>query len=225
MPWLGVLAGQPWHAAQRRLGPPHCKLWPRERPSVYRFWTGDEDNSSKWRRERRDRSAFMVSHSERTHKPSTNAASACWMPRHWRQRSWLSTEDRKRPQPRGHGRNSIFKKTWTDRDFCSFRKSALLVEVPRGIAADRDTAVRTVTPTRTASRQMMNGFVEINTFIHLAPKQKSDEWMHLSPIYTRVHGEWLRYAKFTSHISLAFSLSQRWLGLPSKSPMSSRHNS
>ncbi len=25
--------------------------------------------------------------------------------------------------------------------FCSFRKSALLVEVPRGIAADRDTAV------------------------------------------------------------------------------------
>ncbi len=140
------------------------------------------------------------------------------MPRHWRQRSWLSTEDRKRPQPRGHGRNGVFKKTRTDRDFCSFRKSALLVEVPRGIAADRDTAVRTVTPTRTASRQMMNGFVEINTFIHLAPKQKSDEWMHLSPIYTRVHGEWLRYANSTSQYSLAFSLSQRWLGLPSKSP-------
>ncbi len=50
MPWLGVLVGQPWHAAQRRLGPPHCKLWPRKRPSVYRLWTGDEDNSSKWRR-------------------------------------------------------------------------------------------------------------------------------------------------------------------------------
>ncbi len=176
------------------------------------------------RRERRDRSAAMVTRSERTHKPSTNAASARWMPRHWRQRSWLSTEDRKRPQPRGHGRNSVFKKTWIGRDICSFRKSALLVEVPRGIAADRDTAVRTVTPTRTASRQM-NGFVEINTFIHLAPKQKSDQWMHLSPIYTRVHGEWLRYANSTSQYSLAFSLSQRWLGLPSKSPMSSRHNS
>ncbi len=91
----------------------------------------------------------------------------------------------------------------------SFRKSALLVEVPRGISADRDTAVHTVTPTRTASRQMMNGFVEINTFIHSAPKQKSDEWMHLSPFYTRMHGEWLRYAKFTSQYSLAFSLKVR----------------
>ncbi len=92
---------------------------------------------------------------------------------------------------------------------CSFKKSALLVEVPRGIAADRDTAVRTVTPTRTASRQKMNGFVEINTFIHSALKQKSDEWMHLSPIYTCLHGEWLRYAKSTSQYSLAFSLKVR----------------
>ncbi len=81
--------------------------------------------------------------------------------------------------------------------------------MPRGIAADWDTAVRTVTPTRTASRQIMNGFVEINTFIHSAPKQKSDEWMHLSPIYTHVHGEWLRYAKSTSQYSLAFSLKVR----------------
>ncbi len=77
--------------------------------------------------------------------------------------------------------------------------------MPRGIAADRDTAVRTVTPTRTASRQM-NGFVEINTFIHLAPKQKSDQWMHLSPIYTRVHGEWLRYANSTSQFHWRFLL-------------------
>ncbi len=53
---------------------------------------------------------------------------------------------------------------------------------------------------------------------------KPDQWMHLSPIYTRVHGEWLRYANSTSQYSLAFSLSQRWLGLPGKSPMSSRHN-
>ncbi len=77
------------------------------------------------------------------------------------------------------------------------------------MAADRDTAVRTVTPTRTASRQMMNGFVEINTFIHSAPKQKSDEWMNLSPFYTRMHGEWLRYAKSTSQYSLPFSLKVR----------------
>ncbi len=53
---------------------------------------------------------------------------------------------------------------------CSFRKSALLVEVPREIATDRVAAVRTVTPTRTASRQILNGFVEINTFIHSALK-------------------------------------------------------
>ncbi len=92
---------------------------------------------------------------------------------------------------------------------CSFRKSALLVEVPRGIAADRDTTVHTVTPTRTASRQMMNGFVEITTFIHSAPKQKSDEWMYLSPFYTHMHGEWLRHAKSTSQYSLAFSLKVR----------------
>ncbi len=37
------------------------------------------------RREKRDRSAAMVIRSERTHKPSTNAASARWMPRRSRQ--------------------------------------------------------------------------------------------------------------------------------------------
>ncbi len=35
---------------------------------------------------------------------------------------------------------------------------------------------------------------------------KPDEWMHLSPFYTRMHGEWLRYANSTSQYSLAFSL-------------------
>ncbi len=40
--------------------------------------------------------------------------------------------------------------------------------------------------------------VEISTLlIHSAPKQKSDEWMHLSPFYTHMHGEWLRYTKST----------------------------
>ncbi len=101
---------------------------------------------------------------------------------------------------------------------CSFRKSALLVQVPKGVAADRDTAVRTITPTRTASRQMMNGFVEINMFIHLDPNQNSDEWMQLSPIYTHMHREWLRHAKSTSQYSLA-SLKVRddWV-LPGESP-------
>ncbi len=35
---------------------------------------------------------------------------------------------------------------------------------------------------------------------------KPDEWMHLSPFYTRMHGEWLRYANSTRQYSLAFSL-------------------
>ncbi len=39
---------------------------------------------------------------------------------------------------------------------------------------------------------------------------KPDKWMHLSPIYTRVHGEWLRYANSTSQYSLAFSLRDDW---------------
>ncbi len=54
---------------------------------------------------------------------------------------------------------------------------------------------------------------------------KPDEWMHLSPIYTRVHGEWLRYVKSTSQYSLAFSLKVRddW-GSQVNPLMSSRHN-
>ncbi len=35
---------------------------------------------------------------------------------------------------------------------------------------------------------------------------KPDQWMHLSPFYTRMHGEGLRYANSTSQYSLAFSL-------------------
>ncbi len=61
--------------------------------------------------------------------------------------------------------------------------------------------------------------VEISTLlIHSAPKQKSNQWMHLSPFCTRMHGEWLRYAKSTSQFHWRFLFSQRWSGLPSKSP-------
>ncbi len=38
---------------------------------------------------------------------------------------------------------------------------------------------------------------------------KPDEWMHLSPFYTRMHGAWLRYAKSTSQYSLVISLKAR----------------
>ncbi len=47
-----------------------------------------------------------------------------------------------------------------------------------------------------------------------APQRKPDEWMYLSLIYTRVHGEWLRYAKTTSQYSLPFSLKSEMIGAP-----------
>ncbi len=104
-----------------------------------------------------------------------------------------------------------------DRPWFALLEFALLVEVPREIADERDSADRTVTPTRNKTK--MKGFVEISTLlIHSAPKQKSNQWMHLSPFYTRVHGEWLRYAKSTSQFHCRFLFSQRWSGLPSKSP-------
>ncbi len=87
-----------------------------------------------------------------------------------------------------------------DRPWFALLEFALSVEVPRGIADERDSADRTVTPT--GNKTKMNGFVEISTLlIHSAPKQKSNEWMHLSPFYTRMHGEWLRYAKSTSQFT------------------------
>ncbi len=87
--------------------------------------------------------------------------------------------------------------------------------MPRGIADERDFADRTVTPT--GSKTKMNGFVEISTLlIHSAPKQKSNEWMHLSPFYTRMHGEWLRYAKSTSQFYWRFLFSQRFQVNPYK---------
>ncbi len=89
-----------------------------------------------------------------------------------------------------------------DRPWFALLEFALSVEVPRGIADERD---RTVTPT--GNKTKMNGFVEISTLlIHSAPKQKSNEWMHLSPFYTRMHGEWLRYAKSTSQFHWRFLL-------------------
>ncbi len=92
-----------------------------------------------------------------------------------------------------------------DRPWFALLEFALSVEVPRGIADERDSADRTVTPT--GNKTKMNGFVEISTLlIHLAPKQKSNEWMHLSPFYTRMHGEWLRYAKSTSQFHCRFLL-------------------
>ncbi len=58
--------------------------------------------------ERWDRSEVMLIHPQQVHESSTNASSACWRPR---QRSCPSSADRKRLQPRGHGRNDILKKT------------------------------------------------------------------------------------------------------------------
>ncbi len=122
------------------------------------------------------------------------------------------TEDNDRvrhPQPENDRNQKDTDETasWKRRDRLWFALSefALSVEVPRGIADERDSADRTVTPT--GNKTKMNGFVEISTLlIHSAPKQKSNEWMHLSPFYTRMHGEWLRYAKSTSQFHWRFLL-------------------
>ncbi len=41
---------------------------------------------------------------------------------------------------------------------------------------------------------------------------KPKEWMHLLPFYTRVHGEWLRYAKSTSQLHWCFLLKSEIIG-------------
>ncbi len=71
-------------------------------------------------KERRDRNEIMPIRPQQGHESSTNASSACWKPRHWRQWSCPSSADRKRPQPEGHGRNGILKKTRSS-VICSFR--------------------------------------------------------------------------------------------------------
>ncbi len=68
------------------------------------------------------------SHWNHAHMPTTDA----WViherifrkPRHWRQRSCPSSADRKRPQPEGHRRNGILKKTRPS-VICSFRICSL----------------------------------------------------------------------------------------------------
>ncbi len=67
--------------------------------------------------EKRDCRAAMVLCLRWMYRLSTNAASACWMPRHGRQRSWLSMEDRKCPQPRGHRLNGVFNNTQAVLDY------------------------------------------------------------------------------------------------------------
>ncbi len=58
---------------------------------------------------------------------SMTASSVCWRPRHWRQCSCPSSVDRKRPQPEGHGRNGILKKTWKRKTTSQFHWRFLLV--------------------------------------------------------------------------------------------------
>ncbi len=41
---------------------------------------------------------------------------------------------------------------------------------------------------------------------------KPNEWMHLSPFYTRVHGERLRYEKSTSQFHCRFLLKSEMIG-------------
>ncbi len=53
-----------------------------------------------------------------------------------------------------------------------------------------------------------NGILETSWRLLLL-SVKPNQWMHLSPFYTRMHGEWLRYAKSTSQFHWRYLLSQR----------------
>ncbi len=86
--------------------------------------TGGGRGCQSFQKERRDRNEIMLLRPQQAHESFTNASSACWKPRHWRQRSCLSSADRKRPQPEGHGRNGILKKTRSS-VICSFRICSL----------------------------------------------------------------------------------------------------
>ncbi len=75
-------------------------------------------------KERWDRNEIMLIRPQLAHESSKNASSACWKPRHWRQRSCPSSADRKQPQPEGHRRNGILKKRRSS-VICSFRICSL----------------------------------------------------------------------------------------------------
>ncbi len=70
----GEPAGSPWHAGQRLPGPQHYKLWLPEQPSAYRLWTGDADDSSKWRR-------FAGTSAPRPLSPPGECPRTPWQPR------------------------------------------------------------------------------------------------------------------------------------------------
>ncbi len=179
-------------------------------------------STNPFRKERRDRSEIMLIHPQQAHESSTNASSACWKPRHWRQRSCPSSADRKWPQPEGHGWKGILKKTQSS-VICSFRISFFSWSAQGNLCWE---GLRWSHRYTNQEQIRDERLVEINTLlIYSAPKQTSNQWMHLSPFYTCMHGKWLRYAKSTSQFYWRFLLSQRWSGLPGKSPMSSRHNS
>ncbi len=39
---------------------------------------------------------------------------------------------------------------------------------------------------------------------------KPNQWTHMSPFYTRMHGEWLRYAKSTNFIGVFSFVRDEW---------------
>ncbi len=167
------------------------------------------EGANPFRKKRRDRSEVMLIRPQQAHESSTNASSACWKPRHWRQQSCPSSAERKRSQPEGHGWNGILKKTRLSM-ICSFRICSFSWSAQGNRCWEefrwlhRDTNQEQIRDER---------LVKISTLlIHLAPKLKSNEWMYLSPFYTRMHGEWLRFAKSSSQFHWRFLLKSEMIG-------------
>ncbi len=91
---------------------------------------------------------------------------------------------------------------------------ALLVEVPRGIAEERDSADRTVTPTRNKTK--MKGFVEISTLLVRSKNRISGRTCR--PFIPVCTGSGSGMQNPLANFHWRFLFSQRWSGLPSKSP-------
>ncbi len=111
-------------------------------------------------KEMRDRNEIMLIRPQQAHESSTNTSSACWKPRHWRHCVHHQQTGNDRNQ-KDTDETASWKRR--DRPWFALLEFALLVEIPRGIADERDSADRTVTPTRNKTK--MKGFVEISTLL------------------------------------------------------------
>ncbi len=159
------------------------------------------ERGNPFRKEKRNHSKFMLICPQQAHESSMNASSACWRPRHWRERSCPSSADRKWPQPRGHRWNGILKKMRPS-VICSFSWSAQGNRCWEGLHwLHRDANQEQIKDKRLLWRSA-----------YFSSTRLQSKNLMLSPFYTHMHREWIRYAKSSSQQSLAFLWKSEMIG-------------